>query len=762
MKSTLTGILGTVLSCALLLFSLRAQTAIAVTSDGDAQLLNLSAVNTPYSEYTPFITADEHFLFFQSNRPDGVDQAGDFDLWYSENEVTEGTPKFKAPANVGLPVNSAYFDGHPTLRKLPTGEYEMYFCSFAEEGRQGPQLTNLYYTILKNDKWSVPTPVVEINSDFHDRMPSISQDGRYLYFSSDRPGGFGRDDIWISEYDYAAKRWGKPYNAGRSINTPASEVTPAIHSDNITLYFSSDRAGGVGGYDIYVTQMLPSMPGASTSDAESIWKKPVNLGKPYNSEYDDEYPTVIRSGNFMYFASNRQNGQGSFDIYRGKVPNFAKPEVVVTLKGRVKEKFSEKGLEANIRITDVEGERNFSTHQPEGLYSADLINKKQYKMTVTAPGYQAIEYIADLRDVHSPVTIQKDFEMERALNLPKEVVINIEFVDEKGKTLKPNATYRLTPDMADDIILPFKKGKGRVGVAAMSKYKKPEDAMAALERQQLGVKATLKGYNDAAETKSLPELMRGNHGDLKGAIDWKIVMKSVGETEQSFELKDCNAIKGCVRVAYFSTNVSNRLNNEKALELKSVVDLWNKQPHKYVYVHGHADNRGAAAHNMKLSRARAAFVKRRLVQFGIPAEMIITKGYGATKPAVKDESTAEGRRKNRRAEIYFEATKKPGDADDFEEAAEKPVEKPAPKKKVKKIEKKKVEKKKPMPPEEVEPSVKPKPIAKPEADAKPMADEAKPAATKPAAKPVVEEKPFTEPKPGAPAVGPPNTEIKVQ
>ena len=179
-------------------------------------------------------------------------------------------------------------------------------------------------------------------------------------------------------------------------------------------------------------------------------------------------------------------------------------------------------------------------------------------------------------------------------------------------------------------------------------------------------------------------------------------------------------------------------------------------------MHGHADNRGSAAHNMKLSRARAAFVKRRLVQFGIPAEMIITKGFGATKPAVKNESTAEGRRKNRRAEIYFEATKKPGDADDFEEASEKPVEKPAAKKKVKKA-----AKKKPLPPEEVEPSVTPEAETKPEADAdkKPAAD-SKPEAAKPAAKPgMVEEKPFTEPKPTppeTPAVKPPNTEIKVQ
>ncbi|MBL8033876.1 MAG: PD40 domain-containing protein [Leptospiraceae bacterium] len=759
MKPTLTGA-ALLTGLTLYLAGLGAQTGIVVTPDKEAQLMNLGGINSPYSEYTPFITADEHYLYFQSNRPDGANnEDGNFDLWYAENEVTEGAPKFKPPVNVGLPVNSAYFDGHPTLRKLPTGDYEMYFTSFGLDDRPGPELTNLYYTIYKDGKWSVPEPVVEINTDFHDRMPSISQDGHYLYFSSDRPGGFGRDDIWISEYDYAAKRWGKPYNAGRTINTPASEVTPAIHSDNITLYFSSDRSGGVGGYDIYVTQKLQNMPSGAMSggDTESIWKKPANLGKPYNSENDDEYPTVIRSGNYMYFASNRQNGQGSFDIYRAKVPPFAKPEVVITLKGRVKEKFSEKGIEANIRISDVEGERNFATHQPEGLYSADLINKKQYKMTVSAPGYQTIEYIADLRDIHTPITIQKDFEMERVVTMPKEIVVNIEFVNEKGKQLKPNATYRLTPDIPDDTILPFKRNLGQVRIPALSKYKKPDDALAAFERMQLSVKATKKGYADVAESKPVVELMRGSAGELKGTIDWKIVMKDAESGKPEVEIVDCDKSKGCIAIAYFSTNVANRLNNEKASGLKKVVELWNKQPHKYVYVYGHADSRGTTAHNMKLSRARAAFVKRRLIQYGIPAEMIITKGYGETQPAAKDDS-AEGRRKNRRAEIYFDATKRAGDPDEAAEEAEKP----APKKKPAKKAAAKPAKKKPLPPEEVEPTAKPeaaKPTPKPET--KP---EEKPAAVKPAAKPgVVDEKPFSEPtKPAVPTTAPPNTEIKVQ
>ncbi|MBN8220429.1 MAG: PD40 domain-containing protein [Spirochaetes bacterium] len=770
MKSMMTGIAGLALIAGFAVFNAGAQTGIPTTPDNQAQILNLGVINTPYSEYTPYITPDEHFLFFQSDRPDGVEGAGDFDLWYSENEVTEGVPKFKPPVNVGLPVNSAYFDGHPSLRKLPSGDYEMYFCSFALEGREGPELTNIYYTIMKNGKWSAPVPIVEINTDFHDRMPSISQDGHYLFFSSDRPGGFGRDDIWVSEYDFAAKRWGKPVNAGRTINTPASEVTPAIHSDNITLYFSSDRPGGVGGIDIYVTQMIQGMPSTAMGggDGESMWKKPLNLGKPYNSTFDDEYPTVIRNGNYMYFASNREGGQGKFDIFRAKVPDFAKPEVVVTMRGRVKEKFSEKGIEANIRITDADGERNFSTQLPEGLYSANLINKKQYKMVVTAPGYAPIEYIADLRDVHTPITIQKDFEMERALAFPKELTVNITFVNEKGATLKPNATYRLSPDIKDDTILPFKKSTGVLKVPLMSKYKKPEDALAALEQMQLSVAAKAKGYEDLAETRMLTDLMRGNAGEMKDTIDLKLTMKAAGSTPTPVDIVDCKAGNGCVAIAYFSTNVSSKLNNEKAAGLKKVVELWNKEPHKYVYVYGHTDSRGTPGYNMKLARSRAAFVKRRLVQYGIPAEMIITKSFGETKPASK-EDTAEGRRLNRRAEIYFDTAKRPGDEVIEEKAApgEKQV-KPK-QQKNKSTKKKPAKNSKPLPPEEVEPSAKEnnsddKTVPGAEGTPKPKPEAAKPVEVKPVEKQgTVEEQPFSKPsdKPGAP-MAPPNTEIKVQ
>ena len=625
---------------------------IPVTAPEVAQIMNLKGINTPYSEYTPFITTDEKFLFFQSNRPGGVAESGDYDLWYTENEVTDGVPQFKTPADVGFPVNSTFFDGHPTLRKLPNGEYEMYFTSFAEEGRSGPQLTNLYYTISNTGKWSAPIPVIEINTDFHERTPSISQDGRFLFFSSDRPGGFGKDDIWVSEYDFAAKRWGKPRNLGSTINTPASEVTPAIHSDSITLYFSSDRKGGVGGYDIYVTQDLDKIPGSGKT--EQLWKKPQNLGIPFNSTFDDEYPTVIRNGNFMYFASNREGGQGSFDIYRARVPEFAKPEVVITLKGHVKEKSSDKGIEANIRLTDVEDERNFSTGMPDGLYGIDLINHKQYKLTVSAPGYTTIEYLLDLRDIHEPTTLTKDFEMERSLLFPKDFSVTVLFVNEKGVKIDPTATYRMVPDILDDKILSTKNGSAQLTIPGLSQYAKPEDAITALENISITISAQKKGFEDTSETKKFKELIDFTIAPVTDRTEWKITMKTAGSEIDVVMTPSSKG--GRQAIVYFSTNVSDHMNNEKAVDLKKIATLWKKDTTQIVTVHGHTDSRGDKGYNMRLSKARAEFIKKRLAEFGISSKMIRVKAFGATRPASKNEKTFQGRAKNRRVEIYFSAS----------------------------------------------------------------------------------------------------------
>lgn len=280
-------------------------------------------VNTPLKEYAPVITPDEKYLFFESDRQPSTGPKGDNDLWFSKNTAkTRGVdePVFEKPAPMGSPINTDKWEGQPSLRALPDGGIEMFFSSVASERRSGPALSNLYHAIWRNGKWLEPVPLTELNTDFHDRMPAISVDGQFLFFSSDRPGGKGGDDIWVSKRDNASGQWGEPKNVA-AINSESSEITPSLHSNGKMLYFSSNAAGGLGGYDLYVTKAEASLSETTTPDlAGEAWLKPENLGTPFNSEFDDQYPSVIASGQRLYFVSNRPGGQGLFDIYRARLP----------------------------------------------------------------------------------------------------------------------------------------------------------------------------------------------------------------------------------------------------------------------------------------------------------------------------------------------------------------------------------------------------------------------------------------------------------
>ena len=152
----------------------------------------------------------------------------------------------------------------------------------------------------------------DINTQFNERMPYISQDGSKLFFSSDRIDGYGGDDIWMSVYDGELQQWLSPVNMGGQVNSIASEISPSIYGT--WLFFSSDRKGGIGGYDIYTIMGNGGMQG---------WDGVVkNLGRPWNSPWDDERPIIDRKEPWLYFCSDRSGGYGGFDIYRSSLPSW--------------------------------------------------------------------------------------------------------------------------------------------------------------------------------------------------------------------------------------------------------------------------------------------------------------------------------------------------------------------------------------------------------------------------------------------------------
>jgi Tol biopolymer transport system component len=164
------------------------------------------------------------------------------------------------------------------------------------------------------DEWTPPINLGgTVNSAFHELLPALSKHGTSLYFASDRPGSFGGEDLWVSRRENRDASWGAPVNIGAAVNTAFNERSPELSRDGHLLFFATDRPGGLGGFDIWVTWR------AHTHD-DFGWRPPVNLGSGVNSGAGDFGPSYFDNDEIgipvLYFASNRPGGLGNADIYR--------------------------------------------------------------------------------------------------------------------------------------------------------------------------------------------------------------------------------------------------------------------------------------------------------------------------------------------------------------------------------------------------------------------------------------------------------------
>jgi Tol biopolymer transport system component len=150
-----------------------------------------------------------------------------------------------------------------------------------------------------------------VNSSVHDRTPCISADGLTLYFVSNRPGGYGDTDIWITTRIAKEAEWETPVHLATSVNSPYAERQPTISADGRILFFVSYRPSEFGDADIWMTtrQTSERMP-------EGYWGEPVNLGPPVNTAYKDHGPDISSDGRSLFFSSDRPGGAGAFDLYQ--------------------------------------------------------------------------------------------------------------------------------------------------------------------------------------------------------------------------------------------------------------------------------------------------------------------------------------------------------------------------------------------------------------------------------------------------------------
>lgn len=387
-------------------------------------------VNSEYSEYWPALTVDEQMLMFTVMLPGEVLTGGDplslqEDFFYSIHK--DGV--WEARQNAGAPLNSSDNEG---AQSMTADGRTLWFT--ACNRRSGMGMCDLYYSTLENGRWSSPKNAGSpLNSRHSEKHPAISADGRFLYFTSNRPGGSGSYDIWRSER--IGETWSDPVNLGDSVNTSGLEQSPFIHPDQKSLYFSSTGWPGMGQGDLFLTRLK----GASG------WSRPENLGYPINTYHDDIGLTLNASGDVAYFASSRGEGTDT-DIFSFEMPRELRPVPVSYMKGRVYDSRTMKGLKAVIQLIDLETEEavmELESYPGEGDYLISLPMDRDYALNVSADAYLFYSDHFTFSGVYSQTkALRRDVPMEQ-IKVGSMVVLNNIFYASDSYQLKPESRVEL-------------------------------------------------------------------------------------------------------------------------------------------------------------------------------------------------------------------------------------------------------------------------------------------------------------------------------
>jgi outer membrane protein OmpA-like peptidoglycan-associated protein len=364
--------------------------------------------NTKYSEFGAYLK--DNFLYFASARNtdrktyDWNDQPF-LDIY--KIDYNEGA--FAKEAVAVDDLNTKHHEGAVTIS--PDGN-TIYFSreSFFEKEFEKVKTNNkkvskmyIYKATKDGDKWANITSLEINNSKYNNSSPSLSKDGKTLYFSSDMPGGIGKSDVWKMTIA-ADGKLGKPENLGKTINTEGSEMFPFI-ADDETLYFSSNGRNGLGGLDVYSYNIKKNA-------------EPINIGKPVNSEKDDFGFTFNQAKNIAFLSSNRNGGAGDDDIY------IATPLCIVDLTVVVRDKKTTATI-SDAKITVVDQNKallgtGISNQLGKALFQAEC--DKPYFLNVEKEGY--VSQVFELANSKGEVTLTADLEPTVAIVAEKEIILS--------------------------------------------------------------------------------------------------------------------------------------------------------------------------------------------------------------------------------------------------------------------------------------------------------------------------------------------------
>jgi outer membrane protein OmpA-like peptidoglycan-associated protein/tetratricopeptide (TPR) repeat protein len=385
-------------------------------------------VNTPDYEYFPVLTADGQTLVFTRNkrRSEAMDYQEDFYISLLNKEGQWGQAM-----NIGDPINT---DDNEGAQTMTADGQQLFFTGCNRKGGLGS--CDIYRSLREGRSWSRPENLGQpVNSNKWESQPSISSDGNTLYFSSNRAGGKGGSDIWVTQLGTNGV-WSEPRNLGDSINTDGAEETPFIHPDGRTLYFTSNGHVGLGGKDIYVVRMK----------SDGSWSTPKNLGYPINTWQDEMGLFVDASGALAYFASDREGGVGNLDIYSFPLYEAVRPVPVTYVKGLVKDINTKRPLGAKFELIDLSTSKTVIESRSDrvtGDFLVCLPVDRDYALNVSKDNYLFYSENFSLKErasVNKPFTMNVDLQ---PIEFGKTVVLRNIFFNTASFELKPESTAEL-------------------------------------------------------------------------------------------------------------------------------------------------------------------------------------------------------------------------------------------------------------------------------------------------------------------------------
>jgi OmpA-OmpF porin, OOP family len=369
-------------------------------------------VNAFVMQYFPVLTADQQELIFTRRMGGGPND--DEDLVVSRKNK-QG--RWAEPESLSENINTRLNEGTCTIS---ADGRKLIFTSCV--GRQGHGSCDLYESVKIGDSWTEPKNLgSSVNSPEWESQPSLSADGRTLYFVSDRRGGVGRRDIWVST-QAANGAWTRAKNVGKPVNTPYDEISPFIHVNSKSLYFASNGLVGFGGYDIFFSE----------KDSAS-WTRPENMGSPVNNHEDQFSLFITADGKKGYYSheETKDAGYSVSHIYEIDIPEDKRVRFRSNyVKGIVRDKETRAPLTATIELINLE------TNETESLVSSDsvsggylivltqgaeyalFVNKRQYLFKSLNFNYSAVKDF-------EPIVL--DIDLERATEGRTAILQNIFF-----------------------------------------------------------------------------------------------------------------------------------------------------------------------------------------------------------------------------------------------------------------------------------------------------------------------------------------------